>query len=121
MMIYTDNTNLLMPALIELPIMSVVHPAYHCLPNGGHGSFFPSASLRLSCVRVFATVYRFLVSCASEVCRNWSRVHSAGYVTAMKTVSTHVLYLIRYYQPISTAPAVEPAIMERKALGYDHG
>lgn len=70
-----------MPALIELPIMSVVHPAYHCLPNGGHGSFLPSASLRLSCVRVFA--------------------NSAGYVTA-----------------ISTAPAVEPAMMERKALGF---
>lgn len=108
-----------MPALIELPIMSVVHPAYHCLPNGGHGSFFPSASLRLSCVRVFATVHRLLVSCNSEVGRSLSRVHSAGYVTATKTFSIHHVKRFFHYQPISTAPAVEPAIMERKALGYD--
>jgi hypothetical protein len=45
-----------MPALAELPMISVVHPAYHCRPNGGQGSFWPSASLRLSCVRVLATV-----------------------------------------------------------------
>jgi hypothetical protein len=45
-----------MPALAELPMINVVHPAYHCLPNGGHGSFCPSANLRLSCVRVLATV-----------------------------------------------------------------
>ena len=44
-----------MPALAALPMISVVHPAYHCDPNGGHGSFCPSASLRLSCVLVFAT------------------------------------------------------------------
>jgi hypothetical protein len=43
------------PALAELPIMFVVHPAYHSLPNLGHGSFWPSANLRLSCVRVLAT------------------------------------------------------------------
>lgn len=43
------------PALAELPMMSVVHPAYHCGPNGGHGSFLPSASRRLSCVLVLAT------------------------------------------------------------------
>lgn len=91
---YADNTNLLMPALIELPMMSVVHPAYHCLPNGGHGSFFPSASRRLSCVRVFATVPRFLVSYASAVSRHWSRVHSAGYVTAMETISGCALYVV---------------------------
>lgn len=36
-------------------MMSVVHPAYHCDPNGGHGSFWPSASRRLSCVLVLAT------------------------------------------------------------------
>lgn len=36
--------------------MSVVHPAYHCGPNGGHGSFSPAASRRLSCVLVLATV-----------------------------------------------------------------
>jgi hypothetical protein len=44
-----------MPAFNELPIINVVHPAYHCLPNGGHGSFFPSANLWLSWDRVFAT------------------------------------------------------------------
>lgn len=44
-----------MPALAELPMMSVVHPAYHCGPNGGQGSFLPSASRRLSCVLVLAT------------------------------------------------------------------
>lgn len=36
-------------------MMRVVHPAYHCLPNGGQGSFFPSGNLRLSCERVLAT------------------------------------------------------------------
>lgn len=44
-----------MPALAEFPIIKVVHPAYHCFPNGGHGSFCPSARRRLSCVLVFAT------------------------------------------------------------------
>lgn len=44
-----------MPALAAFPMISVVQPAYHCDPNGGHGSFCPSASLRLSCVLVFAT------------------------------------------------------------------
>ena len=51
-----------MPAFAELPMIRVVHPAYHCLPNGGHGSFFPSANLRLSCVRVLATIARVRVS-----------------------------------------------------------
>ena len=40
--------------------MSVVHPAYHCLPNGGQGSFLESGSLRLSCVRVLATVHTLI-------------------------------------------------------------
>jgi hypothetical protein len=48
----------LTPALIELPIIRVVQPAYHCAPNGGHGSFFPSGNLRLSWDRVLATVDR---------------------------------------------------------------
>jgi hypothetical protein len=47
-----------MPAFSELPMIKVVQPAYHCFPKGGHGSFFPSANLRLSCDRVFATVER---------------------------------------------------------------
>lgn len=44
-----------MPAFNELPIIRVVHPAYHALPNGGHGSFAESANLRFNCVLVFAT------------------------------------------------------------------
>jgi hypothetical protein len=53
-----QSDDVLMPAFNELPIIKVVQPAYHCLPNGGHGSFFPSGSLRLSCDRVFATKIR---------------------------------------------------------------
>ena len=44
-----------MPAFKELPMISVVQPAYHCDPNGGHPSFCPSGNRRLSCVLVFAT------------------------------------------------------------------
>lgn len=44
------------PALIELPITRVVHPAYHALPNGGHPSFSPVGRRLLSCILVFATV-----------------------------------------------------------------
>ena len=36
-------------------MINEVHPAYHCGPNVGHGSFFASGNLRLSCERVFAT------------------------------------------------------------------
>lgn len=45
-----------MPAFREFPIISVVHPAYHALPNGGHGNFPASGNLRFNCVLVFATV-----------------------------------------------------------------
>lgn len=48
------------PALAEFPMINVVHPAYHCFPNGGHGSFFESGNLRLSCVRVLATSVHWL-------------------------------------------------------------
>lgn len=44
-----------MPAFKELPMISVVQPAYHARPNGGQGSFWPSGSRRLSCVLVLAT------------------------------------------------------------------
>jgi hypothetical protein len=81
--IYADSTNLLMPALIELPIMRVVHPAYHCLPNGGHGSFLPSANLRLSCVRVFATSYSLVRSGELNMGEIRRLEHSAGYVIAI--------------------------------------
>lgn len=46
-------------------------------------------------------------------------LHSAGYVIAMYIVSNYIAreqYGMRY-GPISTAPAVEPAMIERKALG----
>ena len=43
------------PAFNEFPTISVVHPAYHCLPKGGQGNFFASGSCLLSCIRVFAT------------------------------------------------------------------
>jgi hypothetical protein len=52
----TTGQNIRIPALAELPMMSVVQPAYHCEPKGGHGSFLPSASRRFSCVLVLATV-----------------------------------------------------------------
>jgi hypothetical protein len=52
------SNDVLMPAFRELPMIRVVQPAYHCFPNGGHGSFLPSANLRLSCDRVFATKTR---------------------------------------------------------------
>jgi hypothetical protein len=55
MFLYISKATNLMPAFNELPMIRVVHPAYHCFPNGGHGSFLPSANLRLSCDRVFAT------------------------------------------------------------------
>ena len=51
----TPVSNSRIPALREFPMINVVHPAYHCFPNGGHGSFWPSARRRLSWVRVFAT------------------------------------------------------------------
>jgi hypothetical protein len=63
-----DRNNVLMPALSELPIMSVVQPAYHCRPNGGHGNLWPSANRRLSWVLVLATMW--FVRWRSEV-RDW--------------------------------------------------
>ena len=53
-----QGSNLLrMPAFNEFPTISVVHPAYHCLPKGGQGNFFASGSCLLSWIRVFATDY----------------------------------------------------------------
>ena len=45
-----------MPAFRELPMINVVHPAYHAFPNGGQGSFAASGNLRFNCVLVFATM-----------------------------------------------------------------
>jgi len=44
-----------MPAFNEFPIINVEHPAYHDLPNGGHGNFPASGNLRFNCDLVFAT------------------------------------------------------------------
>jgi len=60
-------------------MINVVHPAYHCDPKGGQGSFFPSASRRFNCDLVFATI---LVSIRHGLVRIYTRVHSAGYVMA---------------------------------------
>lgn len=78
-----------MPALAELPMINVVHPAYHCLPNGGHGSFWPAANLRLSCVRVLATAAHVRMSvrernrCARGSQRTFSRVCDGCRVTVL--------------------------------------
>jgi hypothetical protein len=53
--LYWSNATKRIPAFKEFPIMSVVHPAYHAFPKGGHGSFAESANRRFNCVRVFAT------------------------------------------------------------------
>ena len=82
--LYVSNATNRIPALNELPMINVVQPAYHCRPNGGHGSFLESGNRRLSCMRVFA--------------------NSAGYVMV-----------------ISTAPAVEPAMIDRNTLGLGLG
>jgi hypothetical protein len=48
-------SDVLMPAFSEFPIINVVQPAYQAFPNGGHGNFPASGSLRFNCVLVFAT------------------------------------------------------------------
>lgn len=148
----SEGCNLRIPAFSELPMIKVVQPAYQAGPNGGQGSFFPSASLRFNCVRVFATTYtqqhytrQSDVSHSSRwgkakmiswFATNWhtryrtALLHSAGYVIAMRRqLAIHSLHLflsspsiVRFekhseYSPISTAPAADPAMTERKALG----
>jgi hypothetical protein len=44
------------PAFSELPMINVVHPAYHAFPKGGQGNFPASGNLRFNCVLVLATV-----------------------------------------------------------------
>lgn len=78
-----DRRHLRMPALAEFPMISVVHPAYHCLPNGGHGSFWPSANLVLSWERVLATFGMLVDRCDACICGNFygkenRHAHSAG-------------------------------------------
>jgi hypothetical protein len=111
------SNDVLMPAFSELPMIRVVQPAYHCFPNGGHGSFFPSANLRLSCDRVFATMGR---SGMFVGLWKYSRLRTFGGVCYGYTQSVKVFKLqMSILLHISTAPAVAPAIMERIALGYD--
>lgn len=66
-------------------MISVVHPAYHWLPNGGQGSFCELGKRRLSCVRVFATgmtgCQRGMV--VVEAVSRVTDAHSAGYVMAI--------------------------------------
>ena len=70
------------PALSELPMIKVVHPAYHAFPKGGHPSFWPSGNRRLSCVRVFATASTSVNDSVSGT-RKTIDIHSAGYVIAL--------------------------------------
>jgi hypothetical protein len=37
--LYWSKATNLTPALMLFPMIRVVHPAYHCFPNGGNGSF----------------------------------------------------------------------------------
>jgi hypothetical protein len=79
-----------MPAFSELPMIRVVQPAYHCFPNGGHGSFFPSANLRLSCDRVFATSGRS----GTWIGRGYFRLRTFGgvcycYMLSQSVMATH--------------------------------
>jgi hypothetical protein len=105
-----------MPALSELPMIKVVQPAYHCLPKGGHGSFFPSGNLRFNCDRVFAT----RLWSGSVFGRKDSGLRTFGGVCYCYTIEsvhdskTRSDALLH----ISTAPAVAPARIERIALGY---
>ncbi len=55
-----------MPALRAFPTISVVQPAYHCDPNGGHGSFFASGNRRFSWVLVLATLGFFSIAVGSK-------------------------------------------------------
>jgi hypothetical protein len=60
------------PALSEFPIISVVHPAYHWLPNGGHGSFCPGVSW-------------LLILCS---CKNPDTTQSPAYPRTKATMAT---------------------------------
>lgn len=64
-------------------MMSVVHPAYHCFPNGGQGNFWPSANRLFSCDLVLATAQVSIVAIRhAEPGSRAYDIHSAGYVMA---------------------------------------
>ena len=110
-----------MPALAELPMIKVVHPAYHCLPNGGHGSFWPAANLRLSCVLVLATAAHVRVFAWESNRPSRGSQRTFGRVCdccrSRDCVSDCACDFGGQSSPISTAPAVAPARMDRRALG----
>jgi len=110
-----------MPAFIEFPIIRVVHPAYQAEPNGGQGSFLLSGSLRLSCDLVFATAHRqisidldtllsFMGRTFGGICNRW--------IGGLLVNNLFKNCCFKAYVPISTPPAVDPAIIDRSALGY---
>ena len=92
-MFYVDA---LMPALAELPIMRVVHPAYHWRPRGGHGSFLPSGKWRFNCDRVLATVLSLAKVISSQIldahfgillpCRIWEDFRNFIKVDCLRTL-----------------------------------
>ena len=96
-------------------MIKVVHPAYQAFPKGGHPSFCPSGKRRLSWVRVFATEQ----DCQQGfVAGDLLDTHSAGYVIAVRMLGSIWNIDCRIdHLPISTAPAVEPAIIDRSAVG----
>jgi hypothetical protein len=94
-------------------MMRVVHPAYHCLPNGGQGSFCPSANRLFNCDLVFATILNQLCPYRRAGKRTLSGVGNS-YMTAWLATSSESC---RVCIPISMAPAVDPAMMDRKGLG----
>lgn len=113
----SSNRVVRIPALSELPMISVVHPAYHAFPNGGNPSFCPCGNRRFSCVRVLATA-SCIVNGSDQVRVLGWRVHSAGYVIAGKgSDCLPCSGACRRNRPISTAPAVDPAMIDRNALG----
>ena len=95
--LYCSNDTNRIAAFAEFPMIDVVHPAYHCRPNGGHGSFAPSARFRFSCVLVFATAGgRGEGKCQLDAClfflilgiyyavgQGGQDIQSAGYVMAI--------------------------------------
>lgn len=97
-------------------MMRVVHPAYHCLPKGGQGSFCPSANRLFNCDLVFATTPNQY--CRSALTRRVSERTLSGvgnsYMAAWLATSSESC---RVSIPISMAPAVDPAMMDRKGLG----
>ena len=109
-----------MPALSEFPMINVVQPAYHWDPNGGQGSFLPLGRCLLSWDRVFATGDRSDVSVGGpahgQKRHTLSRIcDSCEYASARLPIAPGQGSQLS--SPISSAPAVEPAMMDRRTVG----